>query len=642
MIALGTRLSLALATATLLPVLVGLTVLLPLARRDTLERAGVVLGNDARHAAEALDARFRQVEISARILASDLARGGFDGDTIEALLGSRLRVNPDVHGGQLLLRSDPAQPDRPFGRYLHLRGGQLQRQDFVASGYDFLGREWFRAAMGSPAGQWTPPYFNNAAGGRDTLTFHFPLPTTDGANGLLSLDVALDRIEALAATLVLETREDGVQAALVDPAGRVVLHPDPRQARRARMPANAIGMAGLRWVDSGDTLGQHDAVRRVRDTDGARYLSVLQPVGSRGWLVALSLPEQSVLQPLQAAMGRILAITAVGTTLLLGLALWTARRLGRPLRELATAADRFAAGDFTTPLQASTRDDELGRLQRALERARSTIAETSAALDLAGERDRRLAGELDLARQIQHAMVPRDRVFLTARRVATLAGALIPAKAVGGDFYNFFALGPGDLFFAIGDVSDKGVASALFAARLNALLGNHARHADSPAAALAAAASELYRSNETGLFATVIVGQLGLDDGLLRLASAGHDPPLLQGADGSRQWLDVEPGPALGFEEHPEFVEWHGLLAPGAMLVLYTDGVSEAMTREHEEFGRDRIEVALERHEPATPQQAAQAIVVDVASFTAGAEPSDDLTLLVLALAEREHLSGSA
>jgi serine phosphatase RsbU (regulator of sigma subunit) len=89
-------------------------------------------------------------------------------------------------------------------------------------------------------------------------------------------------------------------------------------------------------------------------------------------------------------------------------------------------------------------------------------------------------------------------------------------------------------------------------------------------------------------------------------------------------------------------VEWQGLLAPGAMLVLYTDGVSEAMTREHEEFGRDRIEVALERHEPATPQQAAQAIVADVATFTAGAEPSDDLTLLVLGLAEREHLSGSA
>lgn len=637
MIGLGTRLSLAMAAAALLPLVVAWLVLLPLARRDVLERAAVVLHNDARHAAASIDAALRQIEISAHILARDLAAGGHDAARIEAMLDHRIAVNRDVHGSQLLLERDPAAPGQAFGRYLSRRGPLRVRHDFVAAGYDFRQRAWYREAMARPNGQWTAPYFNNAAGGRDTLTFHVPLPGEGDSPGLLSLDVALDRIEAIAATLVLDTRRDGAVAALLDPDRRIVVHPDPRQARSGRMPDGAVALAGSEWTSSGVALRKDAPVLRVRDASGRRFLAVLQPVGERGWLVALSVPEARLLQALDGALIRTLALSLLGTVLLLALTALGARRLSRPLQILAAAAERLAGGDITTPFPAATRGDEIGVLQRALERARASIAEKTAALDSADARDRRLAGELALARQIQLAMVPRDRVFLTGRRLATLAGALLPAKAVGGDFYNFFALGAGEVFFAIGDVADKGVPSALFAARLNALLGNHARHADSPAAALAAAAGELYRSNETGLFATVVVGVLGLDDGRLRLASAGHDPPLLRQPDGSRQWLEVEPGPALGFEESPVFTEWQGILAPGAMLLLYTDGVTEAMTRDHAEFGRDRIEVALERHEPGSVQQLVAAVCADVAAFADGAEPADDLTLLAIGLAEREH-----
>jgi phosphoserine phosphatase RsbU/P len=641
MIGLGTRLGLAIGAAALLPVAAGLLVLLPLARRDVLERAAVVLQHDARHAAESIDARLRQIEISAHILARDLGRdlgrGPLDETRIEAMLEHRIAVNRDVHGSQLLREGDPGAGERPFGRYLSRRGPLRVRHDFVAAGYDFPRRGWYQAALAQPAGHWTAPYFNNAAGGRDTLTYHVPLPADAPARGLLSLDLTLDRIEAIAAALALDSRGEGLRVALVDPDGRIVFHPDPRQTRSARLPAGAVALAGSQWVAAGERLDDASPVLRVRDADGQRFLALLQPIGGRGWRLALSVPEARLLQPLEGALGHTLALSLAGTVLLLALAVLGARRLSQPLRVLAAAAERLAAGDIASPLPPSTRGDEIGVLQRALERARASIAEKSAALDSAGERDRRLAGELDLARQIQRAMVPRDRVFLTDRRVATLAGALIPAKAVGGDFYNFFALGPGELFFTIGDVSDKGVPSALFAARLNALLGNHARHAASPAEALAAAAGELYRSNETGLFATVIVGQLGLDDGRLRLASAGHEPPLLRLPDGSRQWLELEPGPALGFEEQPVFVEWQGQLAIGAMLLLYTDGVTEAMTRDHQEFGRERIEVALERHEPTSVPQLVAAVCADVAAFADGAEPSDDLTLLALGLAEREH-----
>lgn len=636
MIGLGTRIALTVAVAAMAPLLAAALAWLPLARGFALQQAQARLESDAHQAAQALDARLTAVEVAARILARDAVSGPIERERLQGLLLSRVQIAEDVHAAQILTEPAPGATDAAaLGFHLSQRGPLLQIRDFVAEGYDFPNKLWYLQAMQHAEGRWAGAYFNQSAGGRDTLTFHLPMqwPQQPERRGLISLDVALDRLDALAASLGLSASDEGRQAAVVDAAGRVLTHSDPLRARTERVTVSGGLMAGAEWIAAPEAGSGH--VLRLTDSRGQHWLGVRRPVGTRGAAVVLSLDESRVLAALHS---RALQVAYAVGAVLLALAVlagWSARRLTRPLSELAQAAQRLADADFGTALTLSGRRDEIGQLEQALERARSAVSERGKALAAAADRDRQLGAELDLARLIQHAMLPRDRVFLSGHDTVTLAGTLLAAKAVGGDFYSFFAMGPGALCFFIGDVSDKGVPSALFAARLSALLANHARHSESPVQALQATATELYRSNDTGLFATVLIGMLRVDDGQLRLASAGHESPLLFGADHSRQWIELASGPALGFEEHPEYPEWCGRLAIGAQLILLTDGVTEAMTAQHEEFGRERVEVALERHEPSTPQRCVQALVSEVERFAGDAERSDDLTLLVLGRAER-------
>lgn len=638
---IAARIALVLAIGAGLPLLAAALAWLPLSRQLALQDAAQRLQQQALQAAQALDARLSQVEFSAAILARDILDAPPEAEALARRLQHRIEVNPDLHAAQILVEDGPGH--ERLGFHLSQRGSTLRIRDFVAERYGFSERPWYVGAMAQGRGHWTQAYFNHSAGGRDTLTYHAPVQWPQpGLRGLLSLDMALDRLDVWArdSGLIppLTARRDAPvrshSMVLLDGSGRVLVHSDPSLHRGLRAPAAEVMLAGRGLIEASFAEAP-GAVRTLREPAGATYLSLRQQIGARPLWLLLSVPEQEILAPLDPLQTLALPL-GLFAAMLLALALFAARRLARPLERLARAADRMAAGDFDTAIVASRRRDEIGRLERALEHARLAVSGYARVLADAAERDRRLGSELELARQIQRAMLPRDRVFLSAHAALHLAGALQPAKAVGGDFYGFYPLGAGEVGFLIGDVSDKGVPSALFAARLNALLLNHARQAGDAASTLAAAAAEIFRSNETGLFATVLIGSVVLETGAMQLASAGHDAPLLLHADGRREWLPVEPGPALGFEEQVDYALWRGELPLGAQLLLYTDGVSEAMTAQYEEFGSERIEIALERHEPRSPQRTVLAVVSEVQAFVDGAEPSDDLTLLVLGRYERE------
>lgn len=621
------RLGLPLAALLLAAAGVAVWLLLHLQLQAVQTTAATRLQLRAEWLATSLNSHFRQIELSAHTLAADLSADlgseASDHARLLRLLSHRLQRNRDLQGAQLLLEADGSQA----GLAVHLsrRGRHLDRLDLAALGYAYRQRDWYRQAIAAPQGSWTPAYFSDAAGGRDTLSFHVPLGTDDTlGRGLLSLEIGLDRLESLATSLGLRSSPTLGSAALIDPQGRTIVHPDPRRARSDVRPSVDALLVDGNWTAAG-------APRRLQDAQGRRHLAAEAEVGERGWRVLLSQPAPELPSLLRTQL-------LIGAALLLAIVLLLGRQLLSrslaPLQHLQAEAERWLAeqGD-----RDRSNGNDLDRLRRAFERLRATWQAQASALDAADQRDRKLHSELDLAREIQRAMLPRDRVFLTAHRTLSVAGLLQPARAVGGDFYSFFLLDPGEVCFVIGDVSDKGVPSALFAARLNTLLAQHARQSAGPAATLASAASELYRSNDTGLFATVLIGSLRLEDGQLRLAAAGHDPPLRLAANGEREWLPLQAGPALGFEDHADYPQWQGILQPGDQLIGYTDGVTEAMTRDHQEFGSERIEVALERHEPPSPVQTVAAIVDEVEAFCAGAEPADDLTLLVLGLAEREH-----
>ena len=214
----------------------------------------------------------------------------------------------------------------------------------------------------------------------------------------------------------------------------------------------------------------------------------------------------------------------------------------------------------------------------------------------------------------------------------SIAAVSEPARTVGGDLYDFFLLDDGRLFFLVGDVAGKGPEASLFMAISKALCKSAALRAQGTVGdMLSAANTEIARDNPATMFVTVFAGVLDVETGALEFCCAGHEPPWVVAADGSAQRLEGEGGPPLCLLDEFDYPTDRTELAPGDMLVVVTDGVTEAADMSGALFGVERTDAAMASL--AGAEDAATALdrlVAPVDAFAAGAEPSDDLTALAL------------
>ena len=242
----------------------------------------------------------------------------------------------------------------------------------------------------------------------------------------------------------------------------------------------------------------------------------------------------------------------------------------------------------------------------------------------------RSAGELEAARRIQMGLLPDPAVF-DAERAFVLRAVVQPARTVGGDFYDCFKLDEDRLFFVVADVSDKGMAAALFMALCKATIKAAVLSSGAdPGTALRRAAAEIGRDNPEAFFVTVFAATLHLDSGMLRYCNAGHEPPYLRQPQGLRR-LPTAPRPPVGVPDDFAFVTESLQLDRGGWICAVTDGITEAMNERGELYGAHRLhEILASMPADAAPGDIIKAVLEDVARFVGSAHASDDLTVLAL------------
>lgn len=241
----------------------------------------------------------------------------------------------------------------------------------------------------------------------------------------------------------------------------------------------------------------------------------------------------------------------------------------------------------------------------------------------------RIESELRIARNIQMGMVPRVFPPFPDRQDIDLYASITPAKAVGGDLYDFFIL-DGKLFFCLGDVSGKGVPASLFMAVAVNLFRVAARQHPSPAEIATRMNDVLAEDNENSMFVTMFIGVADLSTGRLEFCNAGHNPPVVKEADGTARFLKMKPNSPLGF--------WPGLQYVGESLedismrpiFVYSDGLNEAENAHHDQFGDDRLLSLIQEHDYESAEQTINLLLDEVHEHVGGAEQSDDLTMLCL------------
>lgn len=238
-----------------------------------------------------------------------------------------------------------------------------------------------------------------------------------------------------------------------------------------------------------------------------------------------------------------------------------------------------------------------------------------------------LEKELQIAGSIQQSILPQE----IPQSIELHCGALmIPARAIGGDFYDFIPLAKDLVAVAVGDVSDKGVPAALSMALTYSLVRAEAGKSVSPAETLRRVNRHLLNINVSDMFVTLLYGVVNLSTGMFHYARAGHPPPFV--ATSGAQALDVpyKLGQALGLFDDLVLDEQEIQLPPGGCLLLYSDGLSEAMNQQGESFPMDHLGEILARGQDSHPQAFCQALWEAMQEFSLGLHQGDDFTVAAL------------
>lgn len=238
--------------------------------------------------------------------------------------------------------------------------------------------------------------------------------------------------------------------------------------------------------------------------------------------------------------------------------------------------------------------------------------------------------ELEMARQIQSAVIPKDFTSFPGQFDYEIYGTMIPAKEVGGDFFDSFSLGGQLLGMTIADVSGKGVPAALFMSMSRAALRCFASKGLSVTECISQTNEFLCSRNDSCMFVTIFYGVLNFATGELHFCNAGHNSPLILSSDGKLEEIGKYAGIALGINENFQFVEGKTILKNNDCLLYYTDGVSEAMNESGEQFTVERLQQSLIKNVNKPVGDLIQGVLNDIKEFVHGAEQSDDITILCI------------
>ncbi len=387
--------------------------------------------------------------------------------------------------------------------------------------------------------------------------------------------------------------------------------------------------------------------------DGDKYYLAFAPMKETGWSFGMLVSEHELLRAtagtgayflqqvanLQKKMRQeysyVNSISIIVPVLLLVILFLMStnlsRRFVKPIHELSDGVREIASGNLDKKLNIQT-GDEIEHLATCFNAMTDELKAQMANLKKVTAEKERIATELDVAKDIQSGMLPKD---FPTRDDFELLATMKPAKEVGGDFYDFYFIDETHLAITVADVSGKGIPAALFMVISKTVLKNFmvsTHNREGLAEVVAAANDKLCANNEAMMFVTAFVGVLDLETGEFIFVNAGHNPPVIyHAATNHCDFLDVKKNFVLGPMDGIPFIEQKIFLKPGDLLYLYTDGVTEALNVKEEEYLPDRL-IAFMNSTDCTKdlETLLRNVRGDLAKHVGEAEQSDDITMFAL------------
>ena len=573
-------------------------------------------------------------------------------DRLQRIMQRMVELNPNIRSCGISFRENYyPKKGRWFCPYAQRRDSDsiVVTQSVGGQQQDYLQQEWFQEALKAKKGYWSKPFFDGQDQKTPLVAYLLPIrDERDSTVAVLGVDLSLNVLAE--AAMSGHSIKDGpekwspkhdVYFFLIDSAGTYLAHPDMNRVVRKTIfditkatddPSDdfvAKGVLADRNEDDANTLTYNELGNGFK-LEGEDVVITYQAIRHTSWTLVLAFTHYYIDFGGYVLAGILLFFILLGLLVIFFAGRRGIKKSSKPLKQLAASADEVAKGNFDVRLPNIQSRDEIHQLRDSFDNMQHSLTRYVRELQATTAMKATMESELKIAHDIQMAMLPKIFPPYPERDDIDIYGSLKPARAVGGDLFDFY-VHDNQLFFCIGDVSGKGIPASLFMAVTRSLFRNISAHVAQPELIAYALNNALADGNETNMFVTLFTGVLDLATGHLRYCNAGHDAPLLVGRDVGI--LPCQPNLPLGVMAEYQFEAQETDIDPQTTIFLFTDGLTEAENAVHDQFGDERI------HEIATRQLAArqhqtqpfiQKMLEAVRDFVGDAEQSDDLTMLAV------------
>jgi len=492
-----------------------------------------------------------------------------------------VKCNSNVQGCALAFEPD-FFPDKghwyePY--VLRDANGDFKRMQIADSTHDYFSMSWYKEGLESESGRWTEPYIDNEGAQGMICTYAFPIKNAKGeVVAVFAADVSLNWLTDEFVT----DKESKSYSFIVSREGRILACPD-----KSKIMNYTLDDAAAEYQDTAiramnrALLAGESGKAEAKDNNGELAYMYYSPVeGKSGWSMAIIYPDREIYKGLRSVALKLVIMMLVGLALMIYIMWRTVKGFKR--------------------------------------------------LEVVSAEKERIGSELRIASDIQNGMLPKTFPPYPDLEELALYGALMSAKEVGGDLYDFYVRDY-KAFFCIGDVSGKGVPASLLMAVTRSLFRSFSSRIDDPGEIISQVNNAMSEMNENSMFVTLFVGVLDLHTGNLTYSNAGHCAPVLLG--GEPTFLAVDANIPVGVMSEWQFSSQQTTINPGQTVFLYTDGLTEAENANLEQFGEERMLKVLGQSDTA-PRPLVENILQTVKTFVGTTDQSDDLTMLAIHFAK--------
>ncbi len=542
--------------------------------------------------------------------------------------------NPEIYGAAVAF--EPYAFDRTkkyFAPYFY-RNGEGISFKYLDRFYDYFHWDWYQIPRELEQPQWTEPYFGEGGGvlmSSYAVPFYRVVDGTRRLTGVVVVDISVEELRKIVSSIRILRSGYGF---LISKNGTFVTHPIKEHIMNETIFSIAeerkdpmLRETGRRMI-RGETGYSAGSVKSA--VTGKTCIMTYVPIKSNGWSLGVLFPYDELMADITNLNHVVLAL-GIGGLILLALAVvFIARSITRPLTEMADIAGRIGTGDLEAHVPEVRTKDEVGRLASALDCMKTSLKDYIREITDTTAARQRMESELKIARNIQMGILPKEFPPFPDRKDFDIHALTIPAREVGGDFYDFFLIDRDHLCIVIGDASGKGIPAAIFMAFTKTLIKAKASVSIETGVLMEEVNDELSKGNPADMFITVFCAILNTATGELRYTNGGHNPPVIIRRTGDLSYLDGPGELVVGIMEGTRYTTRTLALNPGDGLFLYTDGVTEAMNAAGEIFSTDRLKDVLATCADGDVSAITACVGGAINDFCKDAPQYDDITMMAV------------